>query len=145
MLQNLAAANGLPLIRESFVMADIRGKRLGSREALRTISLGVAVTCLIAGLAACGGGGEEEAATQGGNQPPTISGTPAAQAMQGQQYTFTPTASDPNGDPLTFTIQNTPAWATFNGSTGQLSGTPTSAQVGLYSNIRISVSDGTTT
>jgi hypothetical protein len=129
-------------------MAEIRGIRLGSREALRIISLGMAVTCLTGLLAACGGG-EDEAAAQnpppGGNQPPTISGSPPAQAMQGQQYTFTPTASDPDGNALTFTIQNMPAWATFSASTGQLSGTPTGAQVGTYSNIMISVSDGTAT
>jgi hypothetical protein len=124
-------------------MAAIRRNRLRSRANLRMISLGIAVTCFSAALVACGGGGEEEAA--GGNQAPTISGSPPAQALQGQQYTFTPTASDANGDPLTFTIQNTPAWATFNASTGQLSGTPTSAQVGMYSNIQIGVSDGTMT
>jgi putative Ig domain-containing protein len=66
--------------------------------------------------------------------------------LQGQQYSFTPTASDPNGDSLTFTITGTPPWATFNATTGQLSGTPASGQVGMsFSNIRISVSDGTTT
>jgi hypothetical protein len=37
-----------------------------------------------------------------------------------------------------------PVWATFSKSSGQLSGTPSSAQVGSYSNIVISVSDGTT-
>jgi hypothetical protein len=126
--------------------------RLGGRGALRKIRLGVAVACLTAVLAACGGGGDEETAAVNppvnppvGNQAPTISGTPAAQTMQGQQYTFTPTASDANGDTLTFSITNTPAWATFTASTGQLSGTPTGAQVGTYSNIQISVSDGTAT
>jgi hypothetical protein len=130
-------------------MGDIRGSRLGSRETLRKISLGIAVACLTVGLAACGGGGEDDAAAQspppGGNQAPTISGAPGAQAMQGQQYSFTPAASDANGDSLTFTIQNAPPWATFNSSTGQLSGTPTSAQVGSYANIIISVSDGSAT
>ena len=130
-------------------MGDIRGSRLGSRETLRKISLGIAVACLTVGLAACGGGGEDDAAAQspppGGNLAPTISGAPGAQAMQGQQYSFTPAASDANGDSLTFTIQNAPPWATFNSSTGQLSGTPTSAQVGSYANIIISVSDGSAT
>jgi len=35
-----------------------------------------------------------------------------------------------------------PSWASFDIVTGRLSGTPTSAQVGTYSNIVISVSDG---
>ena len=54
-------------------------------------------------------------------------------------------ATDADGNALTFSIANAPAWATFNSSTGQLSGTPTAAQVGTYSNITISVSDGTAT
>ena len=30
--------------------------------------------------------------------------------------------TDPNGDALTFSIQNRPSWATFSTSTGRLSG-----------------------
>ena len=37
---------------------------------------------------------------------------------------------------------NKPTWATFSTVTGKLSGTPTAAQKGTYSNIKISVSDG---
>jgi hypothetical protein len=44
---------------------------------------------------------------------------------------------------LTFSIQNRPAWASFNTSTGRLTGTPTASDVGTYSDIRITVSDGT--
>jgi hypothetical protein len=130
-------------------MFDSREDRLGSRLKLRHISLSIAVACLTVALAACGGGdGEEEtAAVNGptGNQAPTISGTPASQTLQGQQYTFTPAASDANGDTLTFSISNKPSWATFTAATGKLSGSPTSAQIGTYSNIQISVSDGKVT
>jgi hypothetical protein len=41
-----------------------------------------------------------------------------------------------------FSIQNRPGWASFNTSTGRLTGTPTASDVGSYGNIRISVSDG---
>jgi Putative Ig domain len=77
------------------------------------------------------------------NPPPTISGTPATSANAGTAYSFTPTASDPNGNALTFSIQNPPRWASFNTQSGNLSGTPGSADAGTYSNIIISVSDGT--
>jgi hypothetical protein len=77
-----------------------------------------------------------------GNQAPTISGTPSTAAKPGVQYAFQPTASDPNGDPLTFTIANRPTWATFNVSTGALTGTPATTSVGSWTNIVISVSDG---
>ena len=77
-----------------------------------------------------------------GNHAPTITGTPATTATVGAAYSFRPTASDADGNALTFTIANKPAWTTFSASTGQLSGTPATAQVGTTSNITITVSDG---
>lgn len=78
------------------------------------------------------------------NQPPTISGQPPTSVIAGAAYTFTPSASDPDGDKLTFSVANRPAWLTFGSATGTLSGTPGPANVGTYSAIVISVSDGTT-
>ncbi len=77
-----------------------------------------------------------------GNSPPTITGSPATSVTQGQAYSFTPSANDSNGDALTFSIANRPSWATFTPGTGRLNGTPTAANVGTFSNIVISVSDG---
>jgi hypothetical protein len=74
--------------------------------------------------------------------PPTIAGSPATSVNEGSAYSFTPTASDPNNYPLTFSVQNPPSWASFSTSKGTLSGTPADANVGTYSNIVISVSDG---
>jgi hypothetical protein len=79
----------------------------------------------------------------GANRAPTISGSPAGTATVGSAYSFIPTASDADGDSLTFSIANKPAWAVFNPTSGRLSGTPSSSAVGTHSNIRISVSDGT--
>jgi sporulation protein YlmC with PRC-barrel domain len=79
------------------------------------------------------------------NGAPVISGTPPTQILSGSPYSFTPTASDPDGNTLTFSISDRPSWATFNGATGGLSGTPTAADVGTYSNIVIRVSDGQVT
>jgi hypothetical protein len=125
-------------------MGYFQGKRAGSHDALRKIKHLGAVICLTAALGACGGGDDEAAATQS-PQTLSISGTPGAQAMQGQQYSFTPTVA-PSGGTLSFTIAGTPEWATFVASNGRLSGTPSAAQIGqISSNIRISVSDGTTT
>jgi hypothetical protein len=78
------------------------------------------------------------------NHAPTISGTPTASVNASAPYTFTPTAADADGDTLAFTIQNKPAWAAFNTTSGRLSGTPAAADVGTYSNISITVSDGKT-
>lgn len=77
-------------------------------------------------------------------KPPTITGTPATLVQAGQTYSFQPVATDAAGTALTFSIANGPAWGNFNPTTGHLSGTPTTANVGTYSNIIISVSDGKT-
>ena len=76
------------------------------------------------------------------NQAPTISGSPLASARVNEAYTFQPSASDPEGDALTFQISNKPAWATFDTGTGRLSGTPSTSSTGVVSNVRITVSDG---
>ncbi|MEJ2043084.1 MAG: cadherin-like domain-containing protein, partial [Reinekea sp.] len=77
------------------------------------------------------------------NDAPTISGTPATTVAEDSAYSFTPTASDLETDPLTFSITNKPGWASFSTSTGALTGTPGNDDVGTDSNIVISVSDGT--
>ncbi len=77
-----------------------------------------------------------------GNSAPTIAGTPPPAVVVGNNYAFTPTASDPDGDTLTFSIQNQPSWADFESSTGRLSGVAPAGSEGTYANIRISVSDG---
>ena len=77
------------------------------------------------------------------NTAPVISGTPSTSVAAGSTYTFTPTASDSDGNMLAFSVSNKPAWAIFSTATGSLSGTPSSSQAGTYSGIAISVSDGT--
>lgn len=76
------------------------------------------------------------------NGAPTISGVPTGTILAGAAYGFTPAATDPDGDTLTFSIANKPSWATFSVATGKLGG---SAQAGAYAGIVISVSDGAAT
>jgi putative Ig domain-containing protein len=76
------------------------------------------------------------------NRAPTISGSPTTSLRVGEAYAFQPSASDPDGDSLTFSIQNRPAWATFNVATGRLAGTPDNGDVGQFGSVRIAVSDG---
>jgi hypothetical protein len=108
-------------------------------------------TITLFALGGCGGtGGTVEtdssrpptAGSGGPNSAPTITGAPPSTAVPGLAYSFAPTASDPNGDLITFEIMNRPTWASFDASNGRLSGTPTQAQLGMYSNIVISASDG---
>lgn len=119
---------------------------------------GLALTLLVT-LSACGGGGDGSdsagvnppaanvpppASGSGSNRAPTIQGQAATSVVAGQSYTFEPTASDPDGDALTFSATNLPAWATLNAATGRISGTPTAADVSNFTGITITVSDGRT-
>jgi hypothetical protein len=120
-----------------------------ARSVLSTLIL----VCAGAALSACGGGGDGGqtvapatstpiAPTNPGssNNAPTISGTALTTATVSTPYSFAPSASDADGDQLTFQIQNKPAWATFNTTTGALTGTPSAT--GNHTNIIISASDG---
>ena len=104
----------------------------------------VLLATMVLALSACGGGGGEGSlsGTPGsGNLAPLIAGTPVTTVSAGTPYSFTPTAGDPDGDALTFSATNVPAWATFNKSTGALTGTPSESNVGMTGMITIEVSD----
>jgi len=79
------------------------------------------------------------------NDTPTISGIPPVSVVEGNTYSFTPTAQDIDGDRLTFSILNKPSWATFDPNTGTLSGAPVETNIGIINDIVIQVSDGTET
>lgn len=110
-------------------------------------------------LSGCGGGDDSAAPSSAaattppptpapptpGNKAPTISGSAPSAINAGSAYNFTPIASDADGDTLSFSVQNKPSWATFTAATGKLSGTPDAGEVGTYSSVAISVSDGTAT
>jgi hypothetical protein len=61
----------------------------------------------------------------------------------GQLLQFTVSATDTNGDHLTYSASNLPPWATFNPATRTFSGTPD--QPGSYTNVHFEVSDGSLT
>lgn len=131
---------------------------IANGQAASTISR-AALCCLIATtLTGClSGGGSASTGTQAAaapvsalrasaaapNTPPVISGVPPESASINQPYVFQPDTIDADGDALTFSILNKPAWASFDSGTGRLSGTPSSAYSGLFADILISVTDGT--
>src|SRR5688572_27465840 len=96
----------------------------------------LALLCLVGSTTACSGGNgagplkSDRGAM--GNHPPTISGVPATVAVIDDFYSFTPSAQDPERRPLTFSISNKPAWASFSANTGKLSGMPESSQIGSH-------------
>jgi hypothetical protein len=65
----------------------------------------------------------------------------SATAEAGTAYSFQPSASDADGDALTFTAENLPPWASIDAKTGRITGTPAAADVGEYESISITVAD----
>lgn len=117
------------------------------RRTSRRRVAGIAASVVAASLAGClseSGNGEQSVSPPppSGNTPPTISGNPPASATTGMTYSFTPSANDVDGDTLTFSVNNLPSWASFDASNGTLSGMPLIGNIGVDSNISISVSDG---
>ncbi|MFN0054206.1 MAG: putative Ig domain-containing protein [Planctomycetales bacterium] len=64
------------------------------------------------------------------NRPPVITSTPSQAATQGKPYTYQVTASDPDGDRLTFRLDAHPAGMTIDPQSGAVSWTPSANQVG---------------
>lgn len=81
------------------------------------------------------------------NQAPVLTAIPNTTVDEGQTVTINITATDGNGDPLIFTAQGTPAFATFtdNGdSTAKFVIAPGFTDSGTY-NISVTVNDGDAT
>jgi hypothetical protein len=76
------------------------------------------------------------------NSAPSITGSPSTAVTTGRAYSFTPSANDPDGDSLSFSISGRPSWASFDDVTGRISGTPDMSAVGTHRNIVISANDG---
>ena len=79
------------------------------------------------------------------NSAPTIWGSPSTAVMTGDNYSFTPSAQDADGDSVSFSIVNKPRWAAFDTATGHLSGQPLLGDEGMYDGILISATDGVAT
>lgn len=96
------------------------------------------------GVVGCGGG---DSGSSGGpvNQPPTITGTAATAVVVGTNYSFIPSASDPEGQSLSYSINAKPDWAVFDSTSGALTGSPAAIDLGTYPDIRISVTAGADT
>ena len=67
------------------------------------------------------------------NDAPQITSVPDQEAVVDRPYSYTVQAVDADGDPLTFMLRGGPSDATMDPSTGLLTWTPTSADLGSHS------------
>jgi hypothetical protein len=72
----------------------------------------------------------------------SIFGTPTTSATATRWWAFQPWATDTDGKKVSYTIKNKPYWASFDSTYGHLYGVPSAANIGTYSNIIITASDG---
>ncbi len=75
------------------------------------------------------------------NDPPVITSTPGLAATEEQLYAYNMTASDADGDPISFILDSGPAGMTVNSGNGQLRWTPTDGQIGPQG-VSLSAHDG---
>ena len=75
------------------------------------------------------------------NIAPVITSTGVLTGTENEAYAYTLTATDADGDALTFSAVTIPSWATFNTATGLLIGTPLAGDIGANA-IELTVHDG---
>jgi hypothetical protein len=80
------------------------------------------------------------------DHPPTLSDVPPSATVDEQTaWTFTATATDPDGQPLQFALRNAPVGATIDPTTGEFAWTPTEDQGPATFLFDVTVSDGIAT
>ena len=80
--------------------------------------------------------------TIGSNQAPSLAPLGDQTGSKGNLLSFTVSASDPDGDALTYSVSNLPKGASFDSSSGTFTWMPRGNQDGVYSGISFTVSDG---
>ena len=75
------------------------------------------------------------------NSPPVLAAIGSKSINEGTTLSFTLSATDPDGDDLTYSATDLPSGATFNAATRMFTWTPGNTQAGNY-NVSFSVSDG---
>ena len=78
------------------------------------------------------------------NRPPVFAPIGNQTVLEAQTLTFTVSASDPDGDALTYSASNLPPGATFDPATHVFTRTPTYGQAGNYTDVEFIVTDSGT-
>ncbi|MBN56654.1 MAG: hypothetical protein CMI04_03060 [Oceanospirillaceae bacterium] len=74
------------------------------------------------------------------NDAPVITSVAPTSVILGEEYTYTPSATDAENDPLTWSLTQKPAGMTINVTTGAISWTP--AEAGSSGTVRLVANDG---
>ena len=66
------------------------------------------------------------------NQPPLFDSTPLTLAAADAPYGYSASATDPDGDPVTFALDTGPTGVSIDGATGAVAWSPTPADIGRH-------------
>jgi len=75
------------------------------------------------------------------NNRPVLDAIGSKSTTEGGLLEFTISATDPDGDSLTYSVSNLPSGASFNPENQTFSWTPSSGQAGTYTNVHFEASD----
>ncbi|MCP4288104.1 MAG: hypothetical protein GY792_27330, partial [Gammaproteobacteria bacterium] len=75
------------------------------------------------------------------NRPPVLDPIGNKNVNEGETLSFSVTATDPDGDNLTYSVSNLPSGATFDPITRIFNWTPEQGQAGTYTAILVTVTD----
>jgi hypothetical protein len=111
----------------------------------RFAMIAMAVACLA--LTACkddvttASTGTPASTSSGQSTGVVLSGAPKTTATAGSNYLYQPSLTQGSGD-VTFSVSGMPKWATFDSSTGVLTGTPATSDEGKTGPITITATNG---
>jgi len=80
---------------------------------------------------------------RGGDPFTTLEGPDTTRLTSGEAFKYAPRIPEGCGGPglYTYSVVNQPLWASFDATTGELTGTPTALDVGTYGGIQITATD----
>ena len=85
-------------------------------------------------------------AVENTNRAPVFGDVVAVESIdEGADYGFSAVATDADGEALTYTIINNPAWMVIDAATGAVSGNPEAEDIGVTEGVVIEVTDGVET
>ena len=78
---------------------------------------------------------------QGGGEFVSLGGPTTTKVTTGEAYVYAPKVPEGCAGSYSFSVINQPMWMSFDATTGELTGTPTAADIGTYSGIQITATD----
>jgi VCBS repeat-containing protein len=134
------AAGAMALLVNAFPTIDVASLETALTQSAQDLGVagadngyGYGLVDVVAAYNALNGGG--------GGSPPAVTSTPVTTATEGQPYTYQVTATDSDGDAVSFALDVAPAGMAVDPASGLITWTPGVTQVGV-NQVTVHVQDG---